>query len=177
MADLVTIVGPLAAGKGTLAERLADLLGARGSTSVVVDVDDLAAMVRGSDGGVAWLWPAAHEIHGKVVAGWLTTAVDVVIAIGNIYDEAEQNVLAAALPTGVRIVRVVLDAPLAVTWERVKDDPERGLSRERGFHERAHARFRSLLPQIPADLTLDTSALTPTESAQMILDALRTSQQ
>ncbi|WP_156252056.1 AAA family ATPase [Pseudactinotalea terrae] len=169
MADLVTIVGPIAGGKGVVSARLAALLEERGSTAVLVDVDDVADMVRGRGAGTAWLWPAAHAVHGALVAGWLATAVDVVIAVGNIYDEEEQRALEVAVPAAARVVRVVLDAPLAVTWERANGDPARGISRERGFHERRHARFRALLPAIPADLTLDTTTLTPEESARAIL--------
>jgi hypothetical protein len=171
VADLVTIVGPLAAGKGTLAERLCALLSERGSTSALVDVDDVAAMVRRQAGGAAWLWPAAHEVHGKTVAGWLATAVDVVVAVGNIYDAVERGALDAPLPAGARVLRVVLDAPITVTWERAKDDPERGLSRDREFHERAHARFRALLPQMPADLRLDATRPAD-ELAAQVLQAL-----
>lgn len=173
MADLVTIVGPIASGKNTVATRLAELLEQRDRTCALIDVDDVADMVRARGTAPEWLWPTAHEIHGELVARWLATAVDVVIAIGNIYDEAEQRALEAPLPASVRVLRVVLDAPLAVTWARADGDPERGLSREHDFHERAHARFRALLPHIPADLTLDTSTLTPEESARTIADARR----
>lgn len=172
MADLVTIVGPLASGKNTVARRLAELLDERGLTSAIVDVDDVAAMVAGRGAGAAGLWPAAHEAHGALVAGWLRTAVDVVVAIGNVYDATEQRALEGALLQGTPIVRVVLDAPIEVTWERAKDDPERGLSRERGFHERCYARFRALLPQIPADLTIDTSVTSPEDAAAAIVAAL-----
>lgn len=170
--DLVTIVGPLASGKNTVAKRLADLVDERGATCVVVDIDDVAAMVGGRGAGVAGLWPAAHEAHGALVAGWLRTAVDLVIAIGNVYDAAERRALEAPLPPSVSILRVVLDAPIEVTWARASADPERVVSRQRGFHERRHARFRAQLPEIPADLTIDTSVMTPDEAAGAILSAL-----
>lgn len=171
MADLVTIVGPIAAGKGTVATHLARLLDEQGSTAVLADVDDVADMIRGRGAAPAGLWPAAHAAHGALVAGWLATAVDVMIAVGNVYDEDERDALEVAVPAAGRVLRVVLDAPLWVTWARAKDDSTRGLSRERGFHERCHARFRSLLPQIPADLRLDAT-LPPARLAQTVLDAL-----
>ncbi|WP_420113981.1 AAA family ATPase [Pseudactinotalea sp.] len=172
MADLVTIVGPLASGKNTVATRLTELLERSGESCAVVDVDDVADMVRARGASPSWLWPTAHEIHGELVARWLASAVNVVVAVGNIYDEAEQRALEASLPEHVRALRVVLDAPIDVTWARATDDPTRGASRERDFHERAHARFRELLPRIPADVTLDTGTLSPEESARAILAAL-----
>lgn len=172
VAQLVTIVGPLASGKGTVAHAVADRLAAQGRTSVVADVDDVAAMVAGRGAGASGLWPAAHAAHGALVAGWLATEVGVVIAVGNVYDADERRALAASLPPATPVLRVVLDAPLAVTWARAVDDPARGLSRERGFHERAHARFRTLLPTIPADLVLDTATLSPERCADAVLTRL-----
>lgn len=172
VAQLVTIVGPLASGKGTVAHAVADRLAAQGRTSVVADVDDVAAMVAGRGAGASGLWPAAHAAHGALVAGWLATEADVVLAVGNVYDADERRALAASLPPATPVLRVVLDAPLAVTWARAVDDPARGLSRERGFHERAHARFRTLLPTIPADLVLDTATLSPERCADAVLTRL-----
>ncbi|MFY1695126.1 MULTISPECIES: adenylyl-sulfate kinase [unclassified Solwaraspora] len=64
MAHLVILTGPIAAGKNTVAELLADLLTDAGRTVVVVDVDEVAAMVRRPGAGAGGLWFAAHEAHG-----------------------------------------------------------------------------------------------------------------
>lgn len=53
-------------------------------------------MVGGRGAAAAGLWRAAHEADGALVAGWLRTAVDIVIAIGNIYDETERHALEEA---------------------------------------------------------------------------------
>lgn len=170
-AALVTITGPIASGKNTVAVSLAHRCAEDGRTVVIVDVDDVAAMVAGP-GPVGGLWFAAHQAHGALVARWLLTAVDVVISVGPIYSEAEQDALYGRLPAGVRPVRVLIDAPLAVTWERARSDASRGLSRERDFHVAAHARFRALLPGIPADLVFDSADLTADAIAAVTYDAL-----
>lgn len=45
MPSLITITGPIAAGKNTVATLLAEHYTASGRTVVLVDVDDVAAMV------------------------------------------------------------------------------------------------------------------------------------
>lgn len=172
MAELLTLVGPIASGKSTVADLLAQRYSDRGNTAVVVDVDDVAVMVRGAGAAATGLWPAAHRAHGALVAGWLATEVDLVVAVGPIYDAEEQRALGDALPRSVTPLRVLLDAPVETTWARAKDDPARGLSRDHDFHHRAHARFRELLPAIPADLVLAADALDATEIADAILAAL-----
>ena len=47
MAQLVTITGPIASGKNTVAALLAESLIREGCTVVIADVDDVAAMVAG----------------------------------------------------------------------------------------------------------------------------------
>lgn len=170
MPTLVTITGPIASGKNTVAGLLASHCFTTGRTAVVADVDDVARMVVAPGGaGGAGLWLAAHQAHGALVGQWMQSDVDVVIALGPIYDGAEQQALFGRLPPSARPLRVLIDAPVAVTWQRVSADPERGLSRERGFHESAHARYRSLLPGIPADLIFNSGTSTAAEISAAIL--------
>src|SRR5690242_4865736 len=98
MAQLLVITGPIAAGKNTVASLIADRLTAFGRSAVLVDVDDVAAMVTGSGAAAAGLWFAAHQAHGSLVGGWMRTAVDVVIAVGPIYALCEQAALLQPLP-------------------------------------------------------------------------------
>ena len=157
MPTLVTLTGPIAAGKNTVADLLAARWTQQGLTVVVADVDDVAAMVAAPGAAAAGLWSAAHEVHGVLVAQWLRSGVDVVVSVGPVYTPAEQDALLGPLPPGVRLWRVLIDAPLAVTWDRVRSDPDRGLSRDRDFHVAAHARYRSLMPGIPADVVVDSA--------------------
>ncbi len=55
MPNLVTITGLIAAGKNAVAELLADGCARRGLIAVLVDVDDVAAMVAAPGAGAAGL--------------------------------------------------------------------------------------------------------------------------
>lgn len=168
MPILVTITGPIAAGKSTVAARLAALLSAQGRSAVIADVDDVAEMVAGPGAGATGLWPAAHAAHGAMVAQWLRSEVDAVIAIGPFHTEQEQHALHRGVPAGTPVLRVLLDADVATTWERATADETRGLSREHGFHHRAHALFRERLAGIAADLVLDSTRISAEEAARTI---------
>lgn len=169
MAALITITGPIGAGKNTVADLVADACVRAGLTAVIADVDDVAAMVAGPGAGAVGLWFAAHQAHGALVGRWLQTEVDVVISVGPVYDAAEQQALYGQLPAGTRPFRVLIDAPIAVTWQRVIADEKRGMSRQQDFHRTAHARYRSLLSGIPADLVVDSAELTAAEIADRIV--------
>lgn len=172
MPRLVTVTGPIAAGKSTVAAALAERCTRAGLTVVVAEVDDVAAMVAGPGAAGSGLWFAAHEAHGALVARWLRTGVDVVVGVGPIYTPAEERALLEPLPPGTEVLRVLLDAPLPTTWDRARSDPARGLSREHAFHVAAHERFRRLLPDIPADLRFDAATTGPQEIAVAVAQAL-----
>lgn len=170
---LVTVTGPIAAGKNTVADTLAPLLVAEGLTVVVTDVDDVAGMVTG--GAPGELWPCAHRAHGLLVGSWLRSPIDVLIAVGPFHSEMERAALEEPLPAQQEVLRVVIDADLAVTWPRALGDPTRGLSRQREFHESAHHRYRQIEPSIPRDLTFDAGAIGPHEIAAEIRQAITAS--
>ncbi len=118
------------------------------------------------------LWFAVHDAHGALVARWVASSVDVVVAVGPFHTQHERDLLVGHLPADVRHLRVLLDAPIAVTWQRAVADESRGVSRQWDFHESAHARFRSLLPDIPFHLAFDTSEDSTGAVAAAILEEL-----
>jgi len=161
--------GPIAAGKNTIADLLAEHCVITGRTVVIADVDDVVAMVAGPGAGAVGLWLAAHQAHGALVGQWMNSAADVVISVGPIYTKAECDALFGQPPRSAKPIRVLIDAPVTAAWGRVKDDPRRGASRDRDFHESAHARYRSLLPDIPTDLAFDSGELRAEEIVVQIL--------
>jgi thymidylate kinase len=168
MPHLVVVTGPIAAGKNTLADRLAERLTGRGRTVVVADVDDVAAMVASPGAARAGLWFAAHEAHGAVVGQWMRSSVDVVVAVGPVYTPEEQKALTRTLPDGAPILWVLLDARVEVTFARAQADPTRGLSREPEFHHAAHRRFRELRPAIPADRVFNSEEMDADQMAAAV---------
>jgi hypothetical protein len=172
MPQLVILTGPIAAGKNTVADRLTQRLTGRGRTVVVADVDDIAAMVGPPGAGAAGLWFAAHEAHGALVGQWMRSTVDYVVAVGPFHTDEERAALTRMLPDGAAALWVVIDAPVSVTFARALADPGRGLSRDPGFHHRAHGRFRKLLPMIPADRVFDSAELDAEQIAVAIAETL-----
>jgi thymidylate kinase len=172
MPQLVILTGPIAAGKNTVAERLARLLTARGRTVVVADVDDVAAMVGAPGAAQAGLWFAAHEAHGALVGQWMRSAVDYVVAVGPIYSPDEQAALTRTVSDDAARVWIVIDAAVSVTLARARADPERGLSRDPEFHRAAHRRFRELLPTIPTDQVFDSEEFSAEHIAAAVADTL-----
>jgi hypothetical protein len=169
---LVILTGPIAAGKNTVANKLTRILTDHGRTVVIADVDDVAAMVGAPGAAQAGLWFAAHEAHGALVGRWLRSNVDYVVAVGPFWTAEERAALMSTLPDEVQPLWVVIDAPVSVTLPRALVDPGRGLSRDPAFHNRAHRRFRTLLPTIPADRTFDSEHMDADQIAAAIADAL-----
>jgi thymidylate kinase len=169
MPILVAITGPIGAGKNTVADLLTEHCVSIGRTVVIADVDEVAAMVSSPGAAQVGLWFAAHQAHGALVGQWMRSAADVVISVGPIYGQAEYDALFGQLPPSAKMIRVLIDAPLAATWNRAKDDSARGLSRDRDFHEAAYARYRALVREIPTDLTFDSGELRAEEIANRIL--------
>lgn len=168
----VAFTGPIAAGKNAAAAALAARVVERGWTVVLVDLDEVAAMVGPPGAAAAGLWSAAHRAHGALVAEWMRSDADLVVSVGPIYTAAEQAALTDALPTSTRLVRVLVEAPVDVTLARAQADPGRGRSREPDFHRAAHARYRRLRAGIPYDLLFDSSVTGAEEIARATEQAL-----
>jgi thymidylate kinase len=169
VAILVVVIGPIGAGKSTVARLLAERLVAAGRTVATPDVDDVVMMAGGPPERFDDVWSWGRRAHGAVVGGWLRTGVDVVIAHGPAYTADETEALMADVPEGTPTVRVLLLAPYDVALARVVDDPARGLSRDPAFLRATHERFADLLPEIaPCDHTFATGEA----SAERIADTL-----
>lgn len=164
---LVVVLGPIAAGKSTVCGGLASRLQAAGQTTVVVGVDEVAAM---APAGLAD-WDFAHQVHGAVVAAWLGTPMDTVIADGSFFSRQETDWLMAGVSTEVRVVRVLLRASYPVALRRVTGDPARGLSKDPAFLRGVYERFERLRPGIdPCDLEFDADRV----AAEVIADQVAT---
>lgn len=169
MAHLVVITGPIASGKSTVADRLAEHVRATGGSAVAVDLDDVVATLRAPASDFEQSWRRARAVHGALVAAWLHAGVDVVIAHGPFAAPEEVAALVDRVPPTVIPRWALLMAPYPVALERVTGDPQRVLSRDPDFLRYTHERFRSLLPDLPAcEWTFDTTAMSADDIVQVL---------
>lgn len=163
--------GPIASGKSTLAWAIAQRLHADGRTVAVVDMDDVADMVPNGVSGPGWRW--AHQVHGALVAGWLETDIDHVVAHGSAFTPDDMAALVRHLPPGTRLHHVLLRCSYVTALRRVTAQAERGLSKDPDFLRRAYDRFEQLLPSIePSDQEFDSERHQPGELADRIVAVL-----
>lgn len=163
---LVVIVGPIAAGKSTLAVELGRRLRARGESVAVVGLDSVAQMVLPT---MEWAW--VHDVHGQLVRAWLATPVRTVVAEGP-STPAELDQLMRCVPGDVAVLTVVLTTPYETALARAAHDPGRGLSKDPAFLRADHDRFETGRPQLACDLALDTADASPRALAERVAHAL-----
>ena len=168
MPTLVVIVGPIASGKSTIAAALGQRLRAEGRPTAVLDLDDLVATIGGFVGLPADRFLLAQHVFGQLVGAWLAHGVDV-IAHGPFLDPEENAALLHAIPAGVAPRRALLHTTLATALERVRNDPDRLLSRHPDLLAATYERFEQLRPAMPpCEWTFDTT----TTDVPTIVDAL-----
>ncbi|HVF32755.1 MAG TPA: hypothetical protein VM933_06950 [Acidimicrobiales bacterium] len=165
---LVVLVGPIGAGKSTVAARLAQLVRQSDRLAADVDMDVVAFMQCGGDDLDAF-WRRAAIATAGLVRAWFDAGVDVVVTHGPFFESDGFGILRRALPPDVGTHHVLLQVTAEDAVRRVRDDPSRGISREPGFVRESNARFQGLGPLIPTvDLELDTARRGPEETAAAI---------
>jgi hypothetical protein len=171
---LVVIVGPIASGKSTVARLLGERLRGGERAVAVLDLDDVVETVGGFVGLGAERFSQAQVVFGRLVGAWLEQGVDVV-AHGPFIDAAEDAALLHAVPAYVQVRRVLLRATFPLALARVRDDPDRLLSRYPEVLRSTYDRFEALVPAMPpADWTFDsatTDAATIADTLAAALDA------
>ena len=172
MADLVVLVGPVGAGKSTVAGRLAQLVRRDGMTAADVDMDDVAFMQCGGD-DVDEFWRRAGVATAGLVRAWFDAGVDVVITHGPFFESDGFEILRRAQPHDAAAHHVLLHVEPEVAVTRVGDDPTRGISRDPTFVRDSNERLRALRDALPAmKLELDTTHRDPAEIAADVMAAL-----
>jgi energy-coupling factor transporter ATP-binding protein EcfA2 len=165
--QLVLVIGPLAGGKSTTARALTEALRARERSVALVELDQIADMARPTLPD----WSDAHAIFAMVTGRWLQAGLDVVVAEGpGSLDEVD--LVHRSIPDGTPVITVAAEAPFSTAWERVQEDPTRGLSRDPDFLSRMHARWDDERALVPIDLRFDTSRASVEESVAEILRLL-----
>lgn len=164
---LVLIAGPIAAGKSAVSRALAETLRSDGHLLALVELDQIADMARPTLPD----WADAHRIFASVTTQWLDAGLDLVIA-ESVSSRSELDRVLRNVPAGTPQLTVVLTCDVDTARHRALADPTRGVSRQEDFMRRVHAAWALQLPQIPADLVLDTASLPLTESVRRIRAAL-----
>ncbi len=163
---LVVIVGPIAAGKSTLAAEVGRRLRERGESVAVVGLDSVAEMALRA---VDWTW--THEVHAALVRAWLATPVRTVVAEGP-STASELDQLMRYVPGDVGVLTVVLSTRYEVALRRALEDPDRGLSKNPEFLRRDHDRFESSRPDLACDLALNSADASPATLAERVIVTL-----
>jgi len=157
MSELIVIVGPIAAGKSSVAGALAERLRRGGRVVAVLDLDEVVLTV----GGYVDLPPArfaeAQVVFGRLVAAWLDQRIDV-IAHGPFFQPEEHHTLLQAVPEGTIVRWVYLDSTLDVAVARTAADTSRIVSRDLTFLRATYDRVAALRSAMPSyDWTFDTT--------------------
>lgn len=161
---LLLIVGPIAAGKSTIARALTASWRAAGRQVALVELDAIADMARPT----LPQWADAHRIFTSVTAQWLDAGLDLVIAEGP-GSRHEIEKVRTSVPAGTPVVTVVLTSSFEIAFARALTDPTRGVSRQQEFLSQEYRRWAEELPWLEHDLLLDTDTGDPEEIIRQIL--------
>ncbi len=175
VARLVVLVGPVGAGKTTVADRLAHLVRQSGLTAADVDMDDVAFMQCGGD-DVGEFWRRAAVATAGLIRAWFDAGVDVVVTHGAFFESDGFEILRSAQRPEIEVHYVLLRVSAEVAIARVRDDPTRGISSDPRFVRDSNVRVHGLGHVLPVlDLDLDTTRRGPEEIAAEVMAFLMAS--
>jgi energy-coupling factor transporter ATP-binding protein EcfA2 len=163
----VLIVGPIASGKSTLANTLADKLRSDGHAVVVVGLDTVAEMALPTLAD--WTW--AHEVHGQLVGAWLEKPIHTVIAEGPETPGEIEQIMRHVGPD-VSVQKVLITTSYEAALARAVSDPTRGISKDPEFLRRMYRRFEQLRRDIVHDVQFDTEELSSDDIAELVIEGL-----
>lgn len=160
---LLLIVGPIAAGKSTIARALTAALRDTGQQIALVELDTIADMARPTLPD----WADVHRIFASVTAQWLEAGLDLVIAEGP-GSRQEVEKVRRSVPAGTSVVTVVLTSSFEIAISRALSDSSRGVSRDEEFLAQEYRRWADELPRIEHELLLDTGIAAPETALRKI---------
>jgi hypothetical protein len=134
----------------------------------VLDLDELVESIGGFVGLSGQRFRQAQLVFGRLVGAWLDQGFDA-IAHGPFLDRDEDHALLQAIPGGVTPRRVLLHTTFVVALQRVRADPDRGLSSYPDVLKATYERFDKLRSHMPrSEWAFDTT----TTDAATIIDEL-----
>jgi adenylylsulfate kinase-like enzyme len=154
---VVAVTGPIASGKTTVTEALAQHLRDAGSSAAAIDLDLVYEMLADADvrKDDETTWARSRRMAGALAAALLRDGVQTVAIEAQLASANARRELADAV--GELPVFVTLRTSLHAALARVEGDPTRTFSRDRAFLAR-HYRSAACWASFDGDLVFDTEA-------------------
>jgi hypothetical protein len=144
MSEFVVVIGgPIASGKSSLARALSIRLEETSGLGVaVIDLDLVYEMLdpAGRTKDDARLWSLARQMSGRLAAA-LLAEVHCVVVEGDLATDIALGEFENELPNEVTVRLVMLEVDFETALARAREDPSRGLSRDRLFLSSHYAEF------------------------------------
>lgn len=138
----------------------------------MVDLDDVAQCLVAPPAAWESTWRRARQVHDELVAAFRRSGVDHVIAHGSFFYADEPHATSSGVGDD-EAVRILLSVPYEVALERVREDPDRGVTKDPTFLLWTHERFAERAPSLPTfELHFDTTVASVEEIAEVVATRL-----
>ena len=168
---VIVICGPIASGKSTVAQALAQLFDRQGLPAAAIDLDLVYEMLQtdGSAKESPATWRRARRAAAGLTDVLLREGVTVVIAEGDFLTAEERAEYVDALESADQPLFVTLRVSVDIALERVQGDASRGLSRDPDFLRGYYEQLEDAIRRRPeTDLVVDASSVGIEEAALTI---------
>jgi shikimate kinase len=172
---VIVVSGPIASGKSTVAQAVADELERAGVIAPIVDLDAIHDARAGAGAaGDRGSWARARSAAAAEADAHLEAGRTVVVAEGSFNEPGDRATFVAGLPARALVLHVTLHVTYEEALRRARSDPTRGRSRDATFLAAHYASRRAVLAKLPpTDLVFDTEAVPAPEIAATIARAIR----
>jgi hypothetical protein len=172
--QLITITGPVGAGKSTTALALARSLRRPDFAVAAIDLDQMYGFVRQQDGyGEPSAWARARAGAAALANALFDTGMAAVIVEGEFFNPEELGTLTAPIHANVVQSFFTLRLSYEQAFKRVQGDPSRGASKDPATLKWLHEYFAQALPFLAAhSIVIDTDDLAQDEVVARLMAAI-----
>ena len=167
---VIVISGPIASGKSTVAQELAQELERAHLRVAVIDLDLVHERLTTNEPTSSnATWALARRAAAELVNTFLNDGLAVVVVEGSFNTPDSRGELTQQLSTGDSPLYVTLRVSYDEALRRAQGDPTRGRSRDPAFLGPYFAAVEHALATVPAsDLVIDTEQIPPAAAAAAI---------
>jgi shikimate kinase len=171
--DLVLISGPIASGKTTLAQRLAEKARERDIVAAAIDMDEIVEMVAGSDWSQIQLEQrqSASKLAAQVSDAMMAMGIQFVVMAGSTVSPYEWDIVVLNARRAKKPFAVLLRVSLAEAQRRAAADENRGSTRDPDVVS-SHFAAYDLSRENKPDLDLMTDGLDSDDVLMLVTDAV-----